>query len=351
MAIFTQVTPRKLFDKKFIALALQGGGAHGAFTWGVLDRLLEVEEIVAEGICGTSAGAVNAVTLAYGLHMGGPEKAKELLEKLWKKIASQGSYLFKPSPWDKTFNFGDIHNSPGYQFFNSISQSLSPYQLNPFNYNPLRDILNDLIDFEELKRYSTKKLFICATNVKTNRAKVFHNAEISVDAVLASACLPFLFQAVEIDGESYWDGGYMGNPPLTPLISETQTHDIVLVKINSINIRKVPTSARDIAERVNEISFNSSLISEMQMVHYRNELIRKGVALPEQDREMFVHCISGYHSLDHLSYSSKMNTSWEFLSHLKEEGRKTADEWLENEYDAVGLRSTFDVETHFLNKF
>jgi NTE family protein len=345
------VTPRKLFDKKHIALALQGGGAHGAFTWGVLDRLLEVEEIMAEGICGTSAGAVNAVALAYGLHMGGPEKAKEILEKLWKKIAQQGSYLFKPSPWDKAFGFGDIHNSPGYQFFNSLSQSLSPYQLNPFNYNPLKDILNELIDFEELKRYNTKKLFICATNVKTNRAKVFHNEEITADAVLASACLPFLFQAVEIDGEFYWDGGYMGNPPLSPLISETETHDVVLVKINSINIRKVPTSARDIAERVNEISFNSSLISEMQMVQYRNELIRRGVNLPEQDREIFVHCISGYNSLDHLSYSSKMNTSWDFLQHLKEEGRKTADEWLEKEYDAVGERSTFDVETHFLNKF
>lgn len=345
------MNPPHLFDKKFVAMALQGGGAHGAFTWGVLDRLLEVEEIVAEGICGTSAGAVNAVALAYGLHMGGPAKAKELLEKLWKKIAQYGSYLFKPSPWDRSMNFGDLYNSPGYLFFNSISQSLSPYQLNPFNYNPLRDILLELIDFNELKRYSTKKLFICATNVKTNRAKIFHNDEITVDAVLASACLPFLFQAVEIDGEFYWDGGYMGNPPLTPLISETQTHDVVLVKINSINIRSLPTSARDIAERVNEISFNSSLISEMHMVHYRNELIRKGVVLPEQDREIFVHCISGYDALDHLSYSSKLNTSWEFLQFLKAEGRKTADKWLENEYEAVGVRSTFDVEEHFLNKY
>lgn len=332
-------------------MALQGGGAHGAFTWGVLDRLLEVEEIVAEGICGTSAGAVNAVALAYGLHVGGPAKAKEILEELWKKIAQYGSFLFKPSPFDRPGNFGDLYASPGYMFFNTISQSLSPYQLNPFNYNPLRDILTDLIDFNELQHYNTKKLFVCATNVKTNRARIFHNHEITVDAVLASACLPFLFQAVEIDGEFYWDGGYMGNPPLTPLISETQTHDVLLVKINSINIRNLPTSARDIAERVNEISFNSSLISEMHMVHYRNELIRKGVVLPEQDREIFVHCISGYDSLDHLSYSSKLNTSWDFLQHLKEEGRKTADAWLDNEYDAVGLRSTFDVEEHFLNKY
>jgi NTE family protein len=343
--------PAKHKAVKHVDLALQGGGAHGAFTWGVLDRLLEVPEIVAEGICGTSAGAVNAVTLAYGLHTGGPEKAKELLEQLWKKVAQYGSFLFKPSPWDNNLNFGNLYNSPGYLFYNAISQSLSPYQLNPFNYNPLRDILNDLIDFRELQHYNTKKLFVCATNVKTNRARVFHNHEITVDAVLASTCLPMLFQAVEIDGEHYWDGGYMGNPPLTPLIAETQTHDVLLVKINSINIHKLPVNARDISERANEISFNSSLISEMHMVHYRNELIRRGVTLPEQNREIFVHCISGYSALDHLSYSSKLNTSWEFLQHLKAEGRRIADEWLESEYDQVGLRSTFDIHEHFLNRY
>ncbi|MCU0432777.1 MAG: patatin-like phospholipase family protein [Bacteroidia bacterium] len=343
--------PNKRKAVKQVAIALQGGGAHGAFTWGVLDRLLEEPELVAEGICGTSAGAVNAVTLAYGLHTGGPDKAKELLEQLWRKVAQYGSFLFKPSPWDKSMNFGDLYNSPGYLFYNAISQSLSPYQLNPFNYNPLKDILNDLIDFRELQHYNTKKLFVCATNVKTNRAKVFHNHEITVEAVLASTCLPMLFQAVEIDGEHYWDGGYMGNPPLTPLIAETETHDVLLVKINSINIHKLPVNARDITERANEISFNSSLINEMHMVHYRNELLRRGMTLPEQDREIFVHCISGYSALDHLSYSSKLNTSWEFLQHLKAEGRRIADEWLETEYDQVGLRSTFDIHEHFLNRY
>lgn len=345
------MSPKKTKPSKNVAIALQGGGAHGAFTWGVLDRLLEEEEIVAEGICGTSAGAVNAVVTAYGLHTGGPAKAKELLEQLWKRVSQFGSYLFKPSPWDRSMNFGDIYNSPGYMFFNTISQSLSPYQLNPFNYNPLRDILNGLIDFHELQHYNKKKLFLCATNVKTNRARVFHNHEITVDAVLASACLPNLFQAVEIDGEYYWDGGYMGNPPLTPLIAETDTNDIVLVKINSINIQKLPTNARDIQERMNEISFNSSLIYEMHMVHYRNELIRRGVTLPEQDREIFVHCISGYDALDHLSYSSKLNTSWEFLQFLREEGRRVAGIWIDNEYDLVGVKSTFDIEEHFLNKY
>jgi len=339
-------------ENKHICLALQGGGAHGAFTWGVLDRLLEEDAIVAEAMCGTSAGAVNAVTCAYGLHIGGPKKAKELMEQLWHKVALSGSFLFKPSIFDQMYGNGDIHNSPGFMMFNAISQFLSPYNFNPMNYNPLRDVLNSLIDFEELKLYNKKKLFICATNVKTNRAKIFTNKEITVDAVLASACLPFLFQAVEIDGQYYWDGGYMGNPPISPLITNTNVHDIVLIKINSININSVPTSARDIADRVNEISFNSSLINEMKLIHYRNELIRNGILKTDNktNREIFVHTISGYEALSQMNQSSKMNISWEFLLSLKEKGRQIAEKWINTDYKNVGLKSTFDVEEHFFGK-
>lgn len=338
---------------KNVGIALQGGGAHGAFTWGVLDRLLEVDEIVADAMCGTSAGAVNAVVCAYGLHVGGPAKAKELMEQLWKKIANSGSFLFKPGVMDQFFGKGDIYNSPGYMWFNAMTQFMSPYNFNPFNYNPLRDILNDLVDFEELHLYNKKKLFICATNVKSNRAKIFTNKDITVDSVLASACLPFLFQAVEIDGEYYWDGGYMGNPPIFPLITNTDIHDVVLIKINSININSVPTTARDIADRVNEISFNSSLINEMKLIHYRNELLRNGILKidDKENREIFVHTISGYDALSQLSYSSKMNTSWEFLLQLKEKGREIASQWLETDFKQVGLKSTFDVEEHFFGKF
>lgn len=342
-----------LSEKKHVGLALQGGGAHGAFTWGVLDRLLEEDDIIADAMCGTSAGAVNAVTCAYGLHTGGPQKAKELLETLWRKVSQSGGFLFKPSILDSIMGNGDIYNSPGYVFFNNITQFLSPYNFNPFNYNPLRDILTDLIDFKELQMYHKKKLFICATNVKTNRAKIFSNKDITVDAVLASACLPFLFQAVEIDGEYYWDGGYMGNPPIFPLITNTTLHDIVLIKINSVNINSVPTTARDISDRVNEISFNSSLINEMKLIHYRNELLRNGILKVDDkmNREIFVHTISGYDALSQLSYSSKMNTSWEFLLSLKERGRQTASKWLESDYSQVGIKSTFDVEEHFFDKF
>lgn len=338
---------------KNVGIALQGGGAHGAFTWGVLDRLLEVDEIVADAMCGTSAGAVNAVVCAYGLHVGGPPKAKELMETLWKKVANSGSFLFKPGVMDQFFGKGDIYNSPGYLWFNAMTQFMSPYNFNPFNYNPLRDILNDLVDFEELHLYNKKKLFICATNVKTNRAKIFTNKDITVDSVLASACLPFLFQAVEINGEYYWDGGYMGNPPIFPLITNTNIHDVVLIKINSININSVPTTARDIADRVNEISFNSSLINEMKLIHYRNELLRNGILKVDDkaNREIFVHTISGYDALSQLSYSSKMNTSWEFLLQLKEKGREIASQWLETDFKQVGLKSTFDVEEHFFDKF
>lgn len=338
---------------KNVGIALQGGGAHGAFTWGVLDRLLEVDEIVADAMCGTSAGAVNAVVCAYGLHVGGPVKAKELMEELWKKVANSGSFLFKPGVMDKYYGKGDIYNSPGYMLFNTLSQFMSPYNFNPFNYNPLRDILNDLVDFEELHLYNKKKLFICATNVKTNRAKIFTNKDITVDAVLASTCLPFIFQAVEIEGEFYWDGGYMGNPPIFPLITNTNIRDVVLIKINSININSVPTTARDIADRVNEISFNSSLINEMKLIHYRNELLRNGILNVDDktNREIYVHTISGYDALSQLSHSSKMNTSWEFLLELKEKGREIASQWLETDFKEVGLKSTFDVEEHFFGKF
>lgn len=340
-------------EVKKILLALQGGGAHGAFTWGVLDRLLEVDEIEVEAMSGTSAGAINTVVCAYGLHIGGPQKAKELLDKLWEKVALNGGFFLKPSSFDMLFSNGDLYNSPGYVLFNTFTQYFSPYAFNPFNYNPLKGILNSIVDFEELQKYNQKKLFICATNVKTNRARIFTNREITVDTVLASSCLPFLFQAVKIGDDYYWDGGYMGNPPLLPMISNTTAQDVVLIKINSINIHNLPVTARDIADRVNEISFNSSLINEMKFIHYRNELIRNGIIKADGkfNREMFIHVISGYKVLNNLGYTSKLNTSYQFLKNLKEEGRKVADKWLKNNYHKLGTHSTFDIEEHFFGQY
>ena len=316
-----------------IGLALQGGGSHGAFAWGVLDRLLELDEkdLDFESICGTSAGAINAVVMTYGLHIGGRLKAKELLEKLWIDISKNG------------FKFN-------YPFIEYFTQVVSPYQFNPLNFNPLRNIVLNLVDFEELKKTKIK-LFICATNVKTNQGKIFRTSGINIDSVMASTALPNIFQAVQIDGEYYWDGGYMGNPPLSPLISNRIT-DLLLIKLNSINIDYLPVNAKDINDRVTEICFNSSLMNEMKMIELRNELIRNGLDLGKYgNKELFVHSISGYETLGKLDYSTKMNTNLSFLLKLKNAGRLTADKWITDEFKNLGKQSTFDVDKHFFNKF
>ena len=318
-----------------IGLALQGGGSHGAFSWGVLDRLLELEEknLGFESVCGTSAGAVNAVVMTYGMHIGGRMKAKELLEKLWLSIAQQG--VFKIN----------------YPFIEYFTQIVSPYQFNPFNYNPLRKIVSDIVNFDELRKTKTK-LFICATNVKTNQGKIFRTSGITLDSVMASTALPTFFQAVKIDGEYYWDGGYMGNPPLAPLIANSKITDLLLIKLNSINIDRVPKSSKDISDRVTEICFNSSLMNEMRMIEMRNELIRSGLDLGKYgNKEIFVHSISGYDTLGKLDYSTKMNTDLNFLLRLKNAGREAADKWIKEELKNVGKKSSFDVDKHFFNKF
>jgi NTE family protein len=317
-----------------IGLALQGGGSHGAFTWGVLDRLLELDEteLGFDSICGTSAGAINATVMTYGLHIGGRMKAKELLEKLWLDISKNG---FKYT----------------YPFVEYFTQVISPYQFNPLNFNPLKNILLDIVDFNELRKSNTK-LYIYATNVKTNQGKVFRGRHINIDSVLASTALPTMFQAVKIDDEYYWDGGYMGNPPLSPLILDSKITDILLIKLNSINIDYLPMSAKDINDRVTEICFNSSLMNEMKIIQLRNELIRSGLDLGKYgNKEMFIHLISGYETLGKLDYSSKMTTNLDFLLKLKNAGRQTADEWIKEKYKDLGKQSTFDVNKHFFNQF
>ena len=308
-----------------IGLALQGGGSHGAFAWGVLDRILELDQkqLDFESICGTSAGAINAVVMAYGLHTGGRMEAKKLLEKLWIGISKQGG--FKMS----------------YPFVEYFTQVFSPYQFNPFNINPLRQIVGGIVDFEELRKTKTK-LFVCATNVKTNQAKIFRTSGITLDSVMAST----------IDGEYYWDGGYMGNPPLSPLISHSKITDLLLIKLNSINIDRLPISAKDIGDRVAEICFNSSLMNEMRIIELRNELIREGIDLGKYgNKEIFVHSISGYETLGKLDYSTKMNTDLGFLLKLKNAGREAADRWIREELKNVGKKSSFDANLHFFNKF
>ncbi|MER2268498.1 patatin-like phospholipase family protein [Methylobacterium oxalidis] len=332
-----------------INLALQGGGAHGAFAWGVLDRLLEEDALSIEGISATSAGAMNAAVLAYGLTVGGREGARQALDAFWRGVAHATLFSpLQPSPWDRFFgNFG-LETSPAFLLFDAFTRIASPYQANPMNYNPLRQVLENSIDFAELRRRSAVKLFLSATNVRTGKVRVFGSDEISADAVLASACLPFLFQAVEIDGEHYWDGGYMGNPAIFPLIYGCDCADVVVVHINPICRPDVPITATEIMNRINEISFNSSLMREMRAIGFVNRLIENGTLSGNDMKRMRIHAIDAEAVMQKLSVASKLNASLDFLLHLQAIGRERAETWLESDFAEVGQRSTVDLQDRYL---
>ncbi|MSQ55696.1 MAG: patatin-like phospholipase family protein [Betaproteobacteria bacterium] len=334
---------------KRMNLALQGGGSHGAYAWGVLDRLLEEKTIHIDGIVGTSAGAMNAAVLAYGLAKGGNEGAREALHGFWKRISDAAKKgPLKPSAIDKMLGNGNMDHSPGWLLMDALSRMMSPYQLNPMNVNPLRDTLLESVDFDFLHKEKVVKLFICASNVMTGRHKVFSEKEVSVDAVLASACLPFMFQAVEIDGQHYWDGGYMGNPPLYPLFYHTDTPDVLIVQINPINIPELPTTAQSILDRINTLSFNSSLMREMRAIHFVTKLIDNGFDDDGRLRRINLHTIDAEEYLGRLSVSSKVNADWDFLQELFTVGRGKAEEFLNQHYDKIGVESSTRIEDKFL---
>jgi NTE family protein len=335
---------------KVIELALQGGGAHGAYTWGVLDRLLEDDRIAIEGICGTSAGAMNAVVLADGLDTGGKEGARQALKNFWSGVSKAGVWSpFKRTWLDRLLGRWTLDYSPGYIFFDALSRLASPYQLNPMNINPLRDLILSLVDFEHVRHAEGIKLFVVATNVRTGKQKVFHRQEMTVDMVLASACLPFIFQAVEIDGEAYWDGGYMGNPALFPLVDDCQAQDIVIVQINPLYREELPRTAPDILNRVNEITFNASLIKEIRAIAILKEFIQTASLENQKFRDALFHRIHAEGELQALGVSSKLNTEWAFLEHLHDIGYRTAADWLDENYNDIGKRSTLDIESLYLN--
>ncbi len=334
---------------KTMNLALQGGGAHGAFTWGVLDRLLDDERIGIEGISATSAGAMNAVVAAYGLTVGGREGAKRALSSFWRRVAHAGAFSpLQPTMFDRLSHNHGLDTSPAFMVFDLMSRILSPYQFNPFNVNPLRQALEETVDFAELRKGSAVKLFISATNVRTGKIKVFETHEMTPDAVLASACLPFLFQAVEIDGEHYWDGGYMGNPAIFPLIYNCESSDIAVVHINPMERPDVPTQAKDILNRINEISFNSSLMREMRAIAFVTRLIDEQQLKANRMKRMLVHAIEARDFMQELSVSSKLNCDWEFLTHLRDVGHDTARDFLMDHYADINQRSSIDIEGVYL---
>jgi NTE family protein len=325
--------------QRSVNLALQGGGSHGAFTWGVLDRLLEEPQLVIDGISGASAGAMNAVVMANGMLDGGPAGARKALHEFWQAVS-------------RTPSFGALKVPSLMEFagasFDLMSRVFSPYQTNPLNLNPLRDMLNEQIDFERLRQHSPIKLFICATNVKSGRVKVFENAELTCDALLASACLPFIFQAVEVAGEFYWDGGYMGNPPLFPLYYKTGCRDLMIVQINPVERDEVPDTSSEIIDRLNEISFNTPLLLEMRAIDFVNRLLAEDRIDPSKYRPVRVHAIDAENQMRKFGASSKTNTDWDFLQSLHRIGRRAADKWLAANADAIGERSTVNIRERFL---
>ena len=332
-------------DRKpvLVDLALQGGGSHGAFTWGVLERLLEEPWLRIAGISGTSAGAMNAAVLADGWIEGGGKGASVALEKFWQRVSQAAAFsLLQRSPIDRFLGRWTLDTSPGYVFMDLVSRVLSPYALNPLDFNPLRQILAECVDCNRLA-HSPIRLFITATSVRTGRGRIFRNAEITADVLLASACLPTMFRAVEIDGEAYWDGGFTGNPTITPLVRETDAHDSILVQINPRERADAPRNAADILNRLNEISFNSPLMKELRMIALLRQVADPGTGEGARWAHMRTHRIMT-DMLARFGASSKLNAEWPFLEMLRTEGRRAATEFLDANGKDLGKRSTADLD-------
>jgi len=329
---------------KPINLALQGGGAHGAFTWGVLDQLLDDGRIGIEGISGASAGAVNAVMLADGLTRGGPDEARQRLADFWRAVSVDGHLgSLQRGVVERLFPF-----VPGDGlWFTAMSRMLSPYDLNPLNINPLKELIERFVDFEAIRRDRGLELFISATNVQTGELRVFTRAEITAEVVMASAALPLLFRAVEIDGVPYWDGGYSGNPALIPFLRATATEDVLIVQINPRERREVPTRASEIMSRANEISFNAALLSELRGVEFVNRLIDEGRlrrgTRPGEFRRLRLHRIVMEDIDEGFGARGTLKTDYEHFETLRKLGQRAARRFLDAHFDDIGRRGTIDL--------
>lgn len=335
---------------KRVSLALQGGGSHGAFTWGVLDALLEDGRIAVEGISGTSAGAVNGAMVAFGIKDGGPETARRMLRKLWQEAEQTHGFGLRPTWLDEALGGWGLDFSPGWLWLDAMQRIASPYSFNPLDINPLRGLLRRMIGRRRLSKNDPVRLFVNATNARTGRLRVFEQSEITADALLASACLPFLSQAVEVDGEFYWDGGYVANPALFPLIERCSASDIIVVQVTPAERPGVPRSPTAIFDRLTEVSFHANLVREIQNIVTTTERLERGDLRP-QDGLRPIHChMIGAKPLTELSTSSKYNMDPRFLEHLHDMGRAAALSWLATSFDAVGRRSTVDAESMLIEE-
>jgi NTE family protein len=350
---WSRLLPGRGSARKKINLALQGGGAHGAFTWGVLDYLLADERLTIEGISGASAGAMNAIMLADGLARGGPEEAQKRLAEFWRAASVSGNLPpLQRAVIDRALSFLPLEGTPMQAWFGALSHLYSPYDVNPLNINPLRDVIERFVDFDAVRNCRALQLFISATNVLTGRLRVFSREQISAEAVAASACLPLLFRAVEIDGVPYWDGGYLGNPVIFPFFRTTDTEDVLVVQINPLVRHTMPTSANEIMGRINEITFNSSLLTEFRAIAFVSRLIDQR-ALPRgkgrgQYRRINLHRIVLDSEGKAFSPSSKLSNDYEFFEMLRDHGRRAARRFLDEHFDDIGRRSTIDLRSELL---
>jgi NTE family protein len=332
---------------KAINLALQGGGSHGAFTWGVLDRLLEDERLTFDGITATGVGSINAVVLADGLASGGRKLAKRRLEAFWTRMSEIVSKsVIAPSFFDQMNPTFGLEHSPGYLFVDFLSRFMSPYQLNPFDINPLRNLLNELVDFQRVRQQQTVKLFLSATSVRTGKIAIFRTEEITAEHVIAADCMPFRTRAPKIGTEHYWDGGFMGNPAIFPVIYECDARDVLLVHVTPAERTDLPTSARAILDRMEEIVFNAALMREMRVITMITRMIDDGQL--SGNKRMFFHLIEAGDITRDLSASSKMNFDWKFLTHLFAIGRARAERWLTDNFELLGVKTTLDLHSKYL---
>lgn len=341
---------------RMLNLALQGGGSHGAFTWGVLDALLEDGRIGIEGLSGTSAGAVNAAALAGGwaaAEAGGRdprEGAREKLRGVWQRVSALGSLGALHQQFARLL-WGGLppELSPGAILGNAWRGLLSPYQSNPLDINPLRTLLEEEIDFGVIAAQSQLKVFVSATHVATGKAVVFSGAQLDARAVLASACLPLLFQAVEIEGHAYWDGGYSVNPALSPLIKECRTADLLLVQINPLARARTPRTGSEILDRVNELTFNASLLTQMRAIEFVNRLLEEGAVSHGRCKTVRVHRIEAAPALAPFPASSRTSADGVMIGKLFDAGRAAARDWLARHFEAIGERATVDIAQDYLD--
>lgn len=338
-----------------ISLALQGGGSHGAFEWGVIERLLEEDSITIGAVTAASAGAMNAAAMASGLATGGREGAKETLAKFWRAVSNSdsrnGTVFGDSGVWTSMMQPDWLKQTPAWRWAESFGQTFSPYEFNPFNLNPMREVLEKTVDIKAIRETCPIPIFVAATGVRTGKARIFKREELTVEHLLASSCLPTLFHAVEIDGEPYWDGGYLANPPLWPLFYADTPDDVLVVSLNPFERKETPKTPAEIMDRLNEITFNAALSAELRAVAFVQKLLDEGLLKDTargRYRRMHMHAITADGYLGDLTMASKFNTDWGFLTGLRDRGRKAADAWLDANLKFVGVQSSVDLKAEFL---